>query len=75
MKLLKEIVVKGDKRYTNYVLQVRINNKNYKVPIMPKTFGRDWTHPSVRQNFTLLDLMSELVVKDNNESKEKEKNE
>lgn len=64
MKLLKEVVKKDDKTYTNYYLVVIINDKNYKVAIIPKTFGRDWTHPAVRQSFTILDLVSELIVKD-----------
>lgn len=64
MKLIKEIVVKGEKRYTNYKLLLDINGKKYQVAIEPKTFGKEWTHPQVRQSFTLLDLVSELVVKD-----------
>lgn len=64
MKLLKEVVKKDGKTYTNYYLVPKINDKNYKVPIIPKTFGRDWTHPAVRQSFTILDLVSELIVKD-----------
>lgn len=68
MKLIKEINVvkiKGEqKRYTNYKLLLDINGKTYSVAIEPKTFGKEWTHPQVRQSFTLLDLVSELVVKD-----------
>lgn len=68
IKLIKEIVYKEvegeEKRYTNYILQVNINNQVHNVAIMPKTFGRDWTHPAVRQSFTILDLVSELKIKD-----------
>jgi len=69
MKLIKEINIKevkgGEKkRYTNYMLLFDINGKKYKVAIQPKTFGKEWTHPQVRQSFTLLDLVSELVVND-----------
>lgn len=62
MILVKEIVHKGDKRYTNFLLKIRINEKNYTVPIMPKTFGKDYTHPQVRQAFTLLDLASSEII-------------
>jgi len=68
MRLIKEINIKEingiEKRYTNYKLLLDINGKNYSVAIEPKTFGKEWSHPQVRQSFTLLDLVSELVVKD-----------
>lgn len=68
IKLIKEIVYKEiegvEKRYTNYILQVNINDQVHNVAIMPKTFGRVWTHPAVRQSFTILDLVSELKIQD-----------
>jgi hypothetical protein len=68
MKLIKQIVkksVKGDnKSYTNYYLEITVVGKTYRVAIQPKTFGRDWKHPSVRQSFALLDIMAELEVKE-----------
>lgn len=71
MKLVKQIVkkvVQGDnKTYTNYYLEIMVAGKTYRVAIAPKTFGRDWTHPSVRQSFTLLDIMAELEIKDDNQ--------
>lgn len=73
IKLIKEIVykeVKGEeKRYTNYILEISINNQVHNVAIMPKTFGREWTHPAVRHSFTILDLVSELKLPE--EDKEK----
>lgn len=67
MKLLKEIVKKEDKTYTNYILVIPVNEKSYRVAIQPKTFGKEWTHPMVRQAFTLLDLGAEIVIKDRTE--------
>lgn len=71
MKLVKQIVkkkVKGEtKTYTNYYLEITVAEKTYRVAIAPKTFGRDWTHPAVRQSFTLLDIMAEMEVKDDTE--------
>lgn len=64
IKLVKQIVKKGEKRYTNYIIKVAVGEKNYSVAIEPKTFGKDWKHPSVRQAFTLLDIISILEVKD-----------
>lgn len=66
IKLIKEINKVGEKTYTNYMLEIPVNDKTYKVAIAPKTFGRDWTHPQVRQSFTILDLASTLSIKDNN---------
>ena len=68
MKLLKEINKVGEKTYTNYILEIPVGDKTYKVGIQPKTFGRDWTHPMVRQSFTILDIASQLVVKENKEN-------
>lgn len=67
--LTKEINKVGEKTYTNYVLNILINSKTYKIAIMPKTFGKDWTHPQVRQSFTVLDLVSTLIVKDDKDVK------
>ena len=76
IKLIKEIVYKKvkneDKRYTNYILEIKINDKIHNVPIMPKTFGKEWTHPAVRHSFTILDLVSELKLPAE-EEKEKDK--
>lgn len=70
MKLIKQIVkkqVKNEiKSYTNYYLEIIVAEKTYRVAIQPKTFGRDWTHPAVRQSFTLLDIMAELELKGDN---------
>ena len=79
MKLIKQIVkkkVKNEtKNYTNYYLGITVADKTYRVAIQPKTFGRDWTHPSVRQSFTLLDIMAELEIwlMDIGETRKKEK--
>lgn len=66
MKLIKEVVYKevnGDKkRYSNYILELTINDKSYKVPVQPSTFGKAWTDPQVRAYFTLLDLVAEIKV-------------
>lgn len=66
MKLIKEVVykeVKGEKkRYSNYILELKINDKSYRVPIQPSTFGKPWTDPQVRAYFTLLDLVAEIKV-------------
>jgi len=66
MKLIKEVVYKeknGEKkRYTNYILELFINDKAYRVPVQPSTFGKAWTDPQVRAYFTLLDLVSELKI-------------
>lgn len=67
MKLIKEIKKVGDKRYTNYKLCIDVNGKNYQIAIEPKTFGKEWNHPQVRQSFTMLDLVAEVVIK--NETK------
>ncbi len=70
MKLIKQIVKKQvkneNKSYTNYYLEITVAEKTYRVAIQPKTFGRDWTHPSVRQSFTLLDIIAELEIKGDN---------
>jgi hypothetical protein len=60
MKLLKEIVKKGEKKYTNYILVIG----GARIPIEVKTFGKAWNDPSIRKAYTLLSLASELVVKD-----------
>ena len=66
MKVIKQVVYKDvdgkQKRYTNYILELEINEKNYKVPIQPSTFGKAWTDPQVRAYFTLLDLVAELNI-------------
>lgn len=72
MKLLKEIVKKEGKTYTNYILVIPVNEKTYRIAIQPKTFGKEWTHPMVRQAFTLLDLGAEIVIKDNTKGGEGE---
>lgn len=64
LRLIKEIVKKEGKTYSNYVLVIPVNEKSYRVAINPKTFGKGWTHPMVRQAFTLLDLGAEIVHKD-----------
>lgn len=64
IELIKEVVKKDGKNYTNYLLKVKVNDKSYTVAIQPKTFGRDWKHPAVRQSFTLLDLVSTVVIRD-----------
>lgn len=58
MRLIKTIKMKDGKRYTNYLLSLEINGMEYKVAIEPKTFGRDFKHPSVRQAYTLLDIIA-----------------
>lgn len=63
MKLIKEVVKKNDKKYTNYYLVFDLNGQSKKVPIEPKTFGKSWDSPQVRSAYLLLDLVSELVVK------------
>ena len=70
LKLIKEIVRKEEKTYTNYILVIPVNEKSYRVAINPKTFGKEWTHPMVRQAFTLLDLGAEIVYKNYNENKD-----
>lgn len=66
MKVIKQVVYKDvagqQKRYTNYILELEINGKNYKVPFQPSTFGKSWTDPQVRAYFTLLDLVAELDI-------------
>lgn len=63
MKLLKEVVRKGDKKYINYVLVVPLNNdKSARIPIEVKTFGKSWDSPSIRRAYSILSLVSELVV-------------
>lgn len=66
MKLIKEVVYKEvngqNKRYSNYILELTINDKNYRVPIQPSTFGKPWTDPQVRAYFTLLDLVADIKV-------------
>lgn len=66
MKLIKEVVykeVKGEnKRYSNYILELTINDKKYRVPVQPSTFGKPWTDPQVRAYFTLLDLVADVKV-------------
>lgn len=66
MKLIKEVVYKEvdgvKKRYTNYILELKVNNKVYCVHIQPSTFGKPWTDPQVRAQFTLLDLVAELKL-------------
>ncbi len=64
MKLIKEIVTKNDKKYTNYKLVFEINGQEKTVPIEVKTFGKSWDSPQVRLSYYLLDLASELVIKD-----------
>lgn len=75
LKLIKEIVKKEGKTYSNYVLVIPVNEKSYRVAINPKTFGKEWTHPMVRQAFTLLDLGAEIVYKDYNKEEERGENE
>ena len=58
IKLTKSIKEKEGKRYTNYMINLVINGLTYKVAIEPKTFGRDYKHPSVRQAYTLLDIIA-----------------
>lgn len=65
MKLIKEVVKKGDKKYTNFVLVFDVNGKPSRVPIEPKTFGKSWDSPQVRTSYFLLDLVSERTEKDN----------
>lgn len=66
MKLIKEVVYKEvdgvKKRYTNYILELEINNKTYRVPIQVSTFGKSWNDPQVRAQFTILDLVAELKI-------------
>lgn len=64
LRLIKEIVRKDGKTYSNYILVIPVNEKSYRVAINPKTFGKDWVHPMVRQAFTLLDLGAEIIIKD-----------
>lgn len=64
MKLIKEVVKVDDKRYTNYILVITINGQSKRVAIQPKTFGKAWNDPQVRATYTVLDLVSELVIKD-----------
>lgn len=71
MKLIKEVVYKevGDtkKRYTNYILELQINDKTYRVPIQISTFGKSWNDPQVRAQFTILDLVAELKLEKGDE--------
>ena len=71
MKLIKEVKHKlydgVKKRYTNYILVLIINAKEYRVPIQPSTFGKPWTDPQVRAYFTLLDLVAELHIDKEND--------
>lgn len=60
MKLIKEIVKKGDKKYINYILVIG----GARIPIEVKTFGKSWDEPFIRRAYSLLSLASELVVKD-----------
>lgn len=68
MKLIKQVVkkqVNGEtKNYTNFILKVEVNGKHLQVAIEPKTFGRAWNHPQVREAFTILTLISELEIVD-----------
>lgn len=64
MKLIKQIVKKNNKKYTNYMLEFNVNGKIKTVPIEVKTFGKSWDSPEVRSSYYLLDLVSELVVKE-----------
>lgn len=63
MKLIKEVVKKNDKKYTNYKLVFEVNGVEKTVAIEPKTFGKSWDSSQVRSAYFLLDLVSELVVK------------
>ncbi|MEM0173886.1 MAG: hypothetical protein QXI16_05205, partial [Sulfolobaceae archaeon] len=55
--------VNGEKkRYTNYILELLINDKTYRVPVQPSTFGKPWTDPQVRAYFTLLDLVADVKI-------------
>lgn len=63
MKLIKEVVKKGDKKYTNYILVFDVNGQSKRVPIEPKTFGKAWDSPQVRSAYFLLDLVSERIDK------------
>lgn len=74
LRLIKEIVRKEGKTYSNYILVIPVNDKSYRVAINPKTFGKAWTHPMVRQAFTLLDLGAEIVHK-NYDKEEEERGE
>lgn len=64
MKLIKEVVKKNDKKYTNYILVFEVEGKIKKVPIEPKTFGKSWDSPQVRSSYFLLDLVSEFIIED-----------
>jgi len=71
LRLIKEIVRKDGKTYSNYILVIPVNDKSYRVAINPKTFGKAWTHPIVRQAFTLLDLGAEIIHKNYDKDEEK----
>jgi len=64
MKLLKEVVKKNGKKYTNFVLVVELNGNPKRIPIEVKTFGKSWDSQYVRTNYALLNLASELVIKE-----------
>lgn len=67
----KEIKQVNEKRYTNYFICTIINDKKYRVPIQIKTFGKEWTNPQVRQNFTILDMLSTTIYDVNEELADK----
>ena len=71
LRLIKEIVRKDGKTYSNYILVIPVNDKSYRVAINPKTFGKAWTHPMVRQAFTLLDLGAEVIHKNYDKDEER----
>lgn len=71
LRLVKEIVRKDGKTYSNYLLVIPVNDKSYRVAINPKTFGKDWSHPIVRQALMLLDLGAEKIYKDYDKEEER----
>lgn len=60
MKLIKKVVKKDGKRYTNYYVEFILNDKVLRVGIEPKRYGKDWSDPQVRSSFTILDLLAEV---------------
>lgn len=66
MKLLKEVVKKGEKIYTNYILVISLGmGKSVRVPIEVKTFGKSWDDPEVRRAYAMLSMVSDLVIVEN----------
>lgn len=64
LSLKKEVVkkeVNGEvKHYTNYYIELELNNRVLSVAVEPKHFGQPWDSPQVRKSYTILDVISEF---------------